>query len=153
MTNEKATLKKRLATHSTDWSSKERFLLGEDIDGVEYWLEKASWDCGWYWGFGYIESKHSHEHADNFLSEWFTEWNGSKPRLDKRTFTEAEGWELCELLKQFYTLKNTAEYFGRGKENCGNTEIPDYKKPELVKEINEVRMPIIFNRIYEILSP
>ena len=31
--------------------------------------------------------------------------------------------------------------------------IEDYKKPEIVKEINEVRLPIIFNRIYEILSP
>lgn len=140
--------------------NKDAYLLGKDAEGVEYWLEAASWDCGWYWGFGYIVSYNrrgndidSHEHADNFLSEWFTEWNGSKPRLVERTFTEKEGWELTELLQQFYTLKETAEYFGRGKSNCANTEIPDYKKPELVKEINEVRMPAIFSRIYQLLTP
>ena len=146
------TLKKKTSSTVTNWSSKTRYLLGKDIDGVEYWLEKASWDCDWYWGFGYIESKYGHEHADNFLSEWFTGWNGSKSRLVETTFNEKEGWELCELLEQFYTLKETAEYFGRGKANCANTEIADYKKPELVKEINEVRMPVIFKRIYQILS-
>ena len=144
---------------------KKVFLLGKAEDGTLYWLEEAKWDCGWYWGFGYIEAYtnnknpnmardiESHEHADHFLSEWFTEWNGSKPRLVEKTFNDKEGWELTELLQQFYTLRQTAEYFGRGKENCANTSIPDYKKPELVKEINEVRMPQIFNRIYEILTP
>lgn len=144
---------------------KDVYLLGAGEDGTYYWLEAASWDCGWYWGFGYIETYtnnknpsiardiQSHEHADKFMSEFFTEWNGSKPRLTQRTFTEAEGWELCELFKQYYILKETAEYFGRGKAHVANTQIADYKKPELVKKINEVRMPAIFNRIYEILTP
>lgn len=139
--------------------NKDSYLLGKDADGVKYWIEAASWDCDWYWGFGYIVSYtrrgddiNSHQHADKFLSEWWQEWNGSKPRLAETTFTEAEGWEISELLQQFYTLKETAEYFGRGKSNCGTTSIPNYPKPELVKEINEVRMPIIFERIYQILS-
>lgn len=141
------------------------FLLGEDEYGVKYWLKEASWDCSWYWGFGYIETYssnndprnsidiNSHEHAENFYSNWFTQWNGSKPRLVETTFTEKEGWELSELFEQFYLLAKTAEYFGRGKSNVADTSIEAYKKPELVKQINEVRLPIIFNRIYEILTP
>jgi hypothetical protein len=144
---------------------KDVYLLGKDKDGIKYWLEAASWDCDWYWGFGYIETYRqnwapskardidSHSHADKFMSKYFTEWNGSQPILAERTFSESEGWELSELFEQFYTLKKTAEYFGRGKENVSNTSIPDYKKPELVKEINEVRLPQVFNRIYEILTP
>lgn len=27
------------------------YLLGEDTEGTKYWLEEASWDCNWYWGF------------------------------------------------------------------------------------------------------
>jgi hypothetical protein len=145
--------------------NKKVFLLGAGEDGTKYWLEEASWDCGWYWGFGYIvtytrnnDPAHSkdissHQHADHFMSEYFTEFNGSKPVLKDQTFSEKEGWELSELLEQYYTLQKTAEYFKNGKAHCANTTIPDYEKPELVKEINEVRMPVIFKRIYEILTP
>lgn len=138
------------------------YLLGSDEDGTWYWLEEASWDCGWYWGFGYIETYtnnknpmvskdiKSHQHADNFYLEW---WRGDKPILRDTTFNEKEGWELTELLKQFYILRESAEYFDRGKANMADTKIKLYKKSELVEEINKVRMPIIFNRIYEILSP
>lgn len=144
---------------------KKVYLLGADSGGTKYWLENATWDCDWYWGFGYIETYsqnkfpslskdiNSHEHANKFMSEWFTEWNGSKPRLTDRTFDEKEGWELSELFSQFYLLKDMAEYFHRGRQNTADTEIPLYQKPKLVKEINEQRLPVIFNRIYEILKP
>ena len=35
---------------------KKIYLLGKDAEGVKYWLEEASWDCNWYYGFGYIET-------------------------------------------------------------------------------------------------
>lgn len=35
---------------------KEIYLLGCDSSGQNYWLEAPSWDCNWYWGFGYIET-------------------------------------------------------------------------------------------------
>lgn len=142
--------------------NKDVYLLGEDKDGTWYWLEEAKWDCDWYWGFGYIETYtrnkepsrakdiESHQHADDFYPKW---WQGDEPILTAITFTEKEGWELAELLKQFYILKESAEYFGRGKAYMADTKIEPYKKPELVEEINKVRMPIIFNRIYEILTP
>ena len=34
--------------------NKNNYLLGKR-NGVKIWLVEASWDCGWYWGFGYIE--------------------------------------------------------------------------------------------------
>jgi len=60
---------------------KDVYLLGKDKHGIYYWLESPKWDCGWYWGFGYIETYtnnkqpqlakdiNSHEHANNFMSE------------------------------------------------------------------------------------
>lgn len=144
---------------------KDVYLLGTDAQGVKYWLESPSWDCGWYWGFGYIQTYvrnqmpdrakdiDSHEHAENFLSEWFTEWNNSTPRLSMQTFSSQEGWELSELFAQFYFLKSAAENFGRGKCYVANTSAPNWEKKDLVKEINEKLIPAVTARIIEILTP
>ena len=143
---------------------KEVYLLGKDEAGIYYWLESPSRDCDWYWGFGYIETYTrnenpqlsrditSHSHADSFMSEYFTDWNGGKPTLTEKTFNNSEGWELSELFKQFYFLRDSAENLGRGQCNCGNTKIGKWKKPELVKEITEKLIPAVTKRILQILS-
>jgi len=144
---------------------KKVYLLGEDEDGVKHWLEEPSWDCGWYWGFGYIETYknnlnpnlsrdiNSHSHATNFMSEYFIEWNGSIPILKNRVFNDKEGWELSELFSQFYFLRDAAENFSKGKCNCANAKVSLWKKPNLVKEINKKLIPEITKRIIEILTP
>lgn len=35
---------------------KEVYLIGINEDGEKVFLEEPSWDCGWYWGFGYLET-------------------------------------------------------------------------------------------------
>lgn len=161
MTKETTTISKQ-KDHAFN---KDVFLLGKDARGTKYWLESPSWDCGWYWGFGYIETYQgnrepsnardidSHSHATNFLSEYFTSWNGSEPVLTKRTFTEQEGWELCELFQQFYHLKEQAEFYGRGKMNCGNTTIRSWEDKPLAEKINREMIPVVTARIMEILTP
>lgn len=146
--------------------SKDVYLLGSDTDGTYYWLEAPSWDCEWYWGFGYIETYtnnkllggtsrdiRSHSHAVKFMSEYFTEWNGSKPILEKTTFTEKEGWELSELFEQFYHLSQQAEFYKNGKMNVANTEIKSWKDEAIAKKINAEMIPVVIGRIIEILSP
>jgi len=135
--------------------NKKVYLLGENENGVYYWLEEPSWDCGWYWGFGYIETYthnkqphlardiDSHSHADNFRKEWTEYFDGSKPIIKKRTFSEKEGWELSELFEQFYHLKTQASFWNSKK----------WKNKKLVKRINEVIIPTITGRILEILTP
>jgi hypothetical protein len=140
------------------------YLLGKGFNGVYYWLLAPQWHCNWYWGFGYIETYTNNKypylsrdlqscsHANDFLSKYFTEWNGNKPILACKTFTEAEGWELCELFESFYLLKNTAEFYGRGKSHVAPTCI-DLKNKRLARKINEIELPLIMNRIIEILTP
>ncbi len=153
---------KKKKQHAFD---KDVYLLGEDSNGIYYWLEAPKWDCDWYWGFGYIKTYtinkkpqhsrdiNSHQHATDFKSEWFTEWNGSKPILKKQTFTEEEGWELSELFMQFYHLQNQAEFWGRGKMHCANTTIKSWEDKKLAKKINEKMIPVVTARIIEILTP
>ena len=40
------------------------YLLGRTYSGQKVWLQKESWDCGWYWGFGYL-----HEFTNNEYPE------------------------------------------------------------------------------------
>ena len=138
------------------------YFLGKDSDGDAYYLEQEKWDCGWYWGFGYIQGftdnkitdRHhsSHQHADKFMSEWFTAFNGSEPILKEQAFSKSEGWELSELFKRFYTLKDSADMFGRG--GCHISGTSKYLKDEdLAKRINEEIMPKVMESIIKILTP
>jgi hypothetical protein len=141
---------------------KEVYLLGSDSDGTTYWLEAPSWDCGWYWGFGYIETYTnntypsssldivSHQHATDFYSEW------CRKILKEKTFSDDEKWELCELFMNFYTLKNLAEtqkHEGKEGNYTGKRNGFDYRK--LLRadvDINRDCLPFVMAKIVSILS-
>jgi hypothetical protein len=151
---------KQLEKYIRQGISKKSYLLGEDESGTRYFLAEPSWDCGWYWGFGYIagyekdkpREQASHEHADHFMSKWFTSFNNSEPRLSKTTFDEEEGWRLSELFKRFYTLKEAAEMFYFGGVRVNHDD--EYLKDEaLAKRINEVLIPKVTAEIIKILTP
>ena len=149
------------------------YLLGQDTDGVKYWLVAPSWDCGWYWGFGYVQTFtknsnpatardiDSHQHADGVLigknagnGEYVHNPIDAAILAGGATFDEREGWELGELFHQFYSLKEAAEIFHRGKANIANTEVHhDGEKCKATAEfINGEMIPAITARICEILS-
>jgi hypothetical protein len=151
--------------------NKDIYLLGKDVDGTRYWLEASKWDCGWYWGFGYVETYtnnrspensgdiNSHQHWDSSVVGKDNAKDGgychnpfNSKLFSETTFTEDEGWELAELFSQAYTLRGCAEYFNRGKSNMANTTVPNWKSPEIENTINRERLPKIFARIYEILT-
>jgi len=142
---------------------KDIYLLGTDEDGIKYWLEEPSWDCGWYWGFGYIETYtnnrcieqsrdiQSHQHADHFYSEW------CEKVLKSKTFSNDEKWALCELFQNFYTLKGLAEtQYHKGKEDNWTSERNGFDYRELLREdvnINRDCLPFVMAKIISILSP
>lgn len=150
---------------------KDIYLLGKDENNRKYWLEAPSWDCDWYWGFGYVETYTNnknpsiakdiatHEHIDtSFLGKQGYEYIHNlydSPLLQETTFTMEEGWQLGELFKQFYLLQKMAEFTHREKPNCGITSSPiehgDLKLWN--KDINEKMIPAITSKIMEILTP
>lgn len=153
---------------------KKTYLLGCDADGIYYWLESPSWDCDWYWGFGYVKTytnnKHpelsrdinSHRHIDNSFrgkidgcTEYIYNIYDAPLLSGGTTFTKKEGWELSELFSQFYTLRKAADFFHSGKSNISST-ICTHDKEEckrIYDYINQTMMPKIFKRIKEILTP
>lgn len=142
------------------------YLLGQDKDGIKYWLEEASWDCDWYFGFGYIETYtnnnnpeksrdiNTHEHYDSKILE-----NGVSPENFRKIFKNTplnnnEIWKLNELMTTFYTTKSYMNLLCRGSSNITNNSSSDIIKneKEWLRLKNEV-MPNIFKNIYDILTP
>lgn len=173
----KNTLAKKESTHRR----KNVYLLGADKDGILYWLEAPSWDCGWYWGFGYVETyrnnrepskandidSHQHikstflgkkEYYDNNVKGWklgeYIHNIYDCPILEQTTFDEKTGWVLSELFEEFYTLQKTAELFHTGGAHVTTSPLKDIlTKPDYEKHINEVLLPAITSKIIELLKP
>jgi hypothetical protein len=126
---------------------KKVYLLGIDKDGQYAWLEEATWDCGWYWGFGYITRFNvgrgknpnlstdirSLTHYSGIIGEheiWDTDKktfvndhqyvhhiNNDNAGFKSTVLTDKEAWQLSELMKTFYTLQEAAEVFKHGGSN------------------------------------
>lgn len=140
---------------------KDIYLLGVDKEGTKYWLESPSWDCNWYWGFGYVETYtnnnspeksrdiDSHTHIGGYTDRKkmnYVEGND----LMETTFNSEERKELKLLFEKFYLLKEKAEKYRYTYKKGAEVYQEEEKQ---WKEINSVEIPIVFNRIIEILTP
>lgn len=151
---------------TTNAFNKKIYLLGADAEGIKYWLEKPSWDCGWYWGFGYVETYtnnnnpskardiNSHQHFDSlFLNSNVCAFDAFKEFFKETTLNNEEVWMLVDYMKSFYALRETAAILGSGCSHMTEkAKIEEVKTIEMAKEINEKILPAIFEKIDKLLS-
>lgn len=143
------------------------FYLGKDKDGANRWLEAPSWDCGWYWGYGYIETYtnnespersrdiNEHTHFDCLFL------NGNKCAFDmfKEFFTSTplnddEIWTLCDYMMTFYTLRKTAELYRYGYSyQTEKAKLDIIKNKEQENTVNKILLPELFKHIEALLTP
>ena len=138
------------------------------VDNEKIYLSAPSWDCGWYWGFGYLGNKNCHYHVDGltkhenynfdkkcFEYEFTNLFDGFKKHFGSSLIVrDSQLWKLVELFKTFYTLRETAEVLGRGGSHYTTNPCKDIIiNTEEVKRINEIVLPAIFEEIYKILIP
>lgn len=144
---------------------KDVFLLGT-IDGKYQWLEAPKWDCGWYWGFGYVEEYTSHKspskskdiichtHIDSLLKNKNLPFYELDKVFEQTTFNEKEKWKLAELFKQFYLLREMADFTHHERLSSHITISPvdhgDLK--EWNEKINKEMIPKITDKILDILT-
>lgn len=140
---------------------KDIFLLGTDERGTKYWLEAPSWDCGWYWGFGYVETYtnnsnpekakdiNSHQHIDTFFKKAYkiNLWN---TKLSKHTYTGSEAMQLNDLFTSFYALRKKAASFHDNDYNCNS--IDELKKIQPIDKQHSQWLYIVTNQIPEIID-
>ena len=142
------------------------YLLGQDVEGTNYWLQEAKFDCEWYWGIGYVETYtnnrnpekardiSSHQHFNGMF------FNGKKNGFDnfkdffvKTPFTDKEIWVILEIMKTLYTMREYSDTIYRGgshytKNPCSSTII----KPTEYLRINKIVIPELLRTLYKILG-
>lgn len=109
-------------------------------------LGAPSWDCDWYWGWGYLSNKDCFLHVIPSLTvEQFMEYLNPKYYKIK--------WDLYELLKTFYILKEYAEFVGRGNAYISGKPLLTnmMKDTEYARKINEVLLPQVFYKFYDLI--
>lgn len=143
------------------------YYLGQDANGINYFLKAATWDCQWYWGGGgvttYTNNRNpitskdiaSHQHFDVlFLNN--PKKNGFDAFKDFFAvcpFTDSEIWKICELMKSFYIARNYADMIHQGGAHyTSNPAANAIKNDDEYNRINKTVIPAIMNELYNILK-
>ena len=132
------------------------YLVGKK-DGANVYMPKPSWDCGWYWGFGYLESYWRgtrHTHVDVICDESKKDWHTALTEyFDEMTLSEKELWLFCDYMRTFYTLRKTAEIYGEGYSHyTEKAKLPIIQNKLLADAINKVQLPALFKAIDELMT-
>lgn len=115
-----------------------KILLGR-INNENIYLSRHTWDCGWYWGFGYVGNFNYHFHIDSLINE--RDYGGNFPSTDVNKvfenpeFTQNQWWVIRDLFIQAYSLKETAACFRYGGHQVHKTGITDILKNTTVREV------------------
>lgn len=143
------------------WHGQNYYLLFVDSEGVKYYLQDFSWDCGWYWGGGYVETFtnnkapslsvdiQSHQHFNTMF------FNGNYEKFLKADtpFTLAEKWQILELLKTFYTMREYSDTLYRGGAHFTTNPVKDIiKNEEEYNRINKVIIPAVREELIKIIK-
>ena len=141
------------------------YLLGEDENGLKYWLEEPTFNCGWYWGLGYIETFTnnrqptrsvdimSHEHFDSKFMMNYGSVDGYLDFFKKSVLDKHDTYRLFELMECAYTLSKMAGICERGsawvsKNDCYDT----LKDQDLYLEIIQKKLPAVISEICNLLG-
>lgn len=144
------------------------YLLGKNKDGMKYWLEEASWDCNWYWGFGYVETYTnnnspessrdilSHQHFDSlFLKDNI--FDGFINFFEDTTLKNDDIWILLGYMQEYYALKKYANFLYAGNNITSRAKNLKEEKNEIenkkeYERINKILLPELFDKIYKLLE-
>ena len=139
---------------------KKHYLLGiRKSDGLKVWLQEPSWDCDWYWGFGYIEiysknqkTLYEHTHFDSlFFGKEKDAFKMLKEYFKETVLTDKEKWQIIDYMESFYTLRKTSDLFYIGDSHYTTTPL-QLKNNEIYEKINKEMLPSLFEEIKRLLS-
>lgn len=137
----------------------EQVYLGK-YKGEDVYLARPSWDCDWYWGFGYVQNKYLHTHLDSMCmvnDRLVNLWDGLTHHIKggkvHAMHLRKKLWTFCEVVQTIYHLKKTAEVLGRGGSHYTTNPCADLiRNPDEVKRINEVLIPKLIDEMYVALG-
>ena len=147
----------KIKKHNDIRHSETFYLLGINKEKQKVWLVSPSWDCGWYWGMGYLQTMvgnrlpsiasdiSSHCHFDIlFLKRNKTIIEAFEEVFDKCTLDQKEVQLLASYMQAAYTLKDYARLMG--------ASISILKDEKEANRINHQVLPKLFNEIHNLLK-
>ena len=117
-------------------------------NGERVYISKHSWDCGWYWGFGYIGNRNCHFHFESYLN--------SSVRLasdifENPTFSDKDWWVIRDLFVQAYALQKVAEIYRYGGHQTTLAGITDILRcDEKAEQCNE-DLEFVLNTVWKFM--
>lgn len=142
---------------------KTRVFFGKDIKaGENIYLTLPTFDCDWYWGFGYLGNKNLHFPLSSYQEELATGETRNINMFDslKRDYELCDAlqddkalWVFCELALTIYTLIDVAGIHNRGGSHFATNPCKDLlKSPEQYEHINFVLLPALFKEMDKVLG-
>lgn len=136
----------------------DRILLGyakwDDMcanPGRPVYLTKHQWDCGWYWGFGYVGNSACHFHFDSLITHPAP--YEASALFSSPAVSDSAWWVIRDLFKQAYALKQAAEVYRHGGHQTtkkGLTDIiQDLDKAKVINADLETVLNTVWNFILE----
>lgn len=135
------------------------------INNEKIYLSKHSWDCGWYWGFGYLGNKNLYFHIESLIESRYIkdslislnkEVNNNKFYNIETIFTktwidQADWWILRDLFIQAYALKHCAEVYKYGGHQTTVLGITDIIKNESMQDTINKDLEKVLDTIWQYL--
>lgn len=127
----------------------DKIYLGNTTEYGRLYLSKHSWDCGWYWGFGYIGNSGLHMHIDSLIGAEYD----IRSIFDKGSpITQNQWWIIRDLFTQAYALKKAAEVYQHGGHQTTKPGMTDcIKNLEMAARINK-DLEIVLDKVWDFLS-
>ncbi len=101
--------------------------------GETIYISKHSWDCGWYWSFGYLSNKNCHFHLNSLWSV-NNQLLMSADIFSDTNITEKEWWVIRDLYMQAYALKEAAAVYQYGGHQTCLTGVTDMLKNQAMAD-------------------
>ena len=126
----------------------DKIYLGNTTQCGRLYLSKHSWDCGWYWGFGYIGNNSCHMHIDSLMGAEYD----IRSIFDKGSpITQNQWWIIRDLFKQAYALQKAADVYRHGGHQTSNPGMTDcIKNLEMAARINK-DLEVVLNKVWDFI--
>lgn len=147
------------------WNGKRYYLLGRGKDRELYYLEEAKFECGWYWGIGYVEaftnrrapqySKDiaSHQHFDTmFLYKDRFAIDVFKDFFEEMVLDTNGQYKLWELMRSQYTVRKAMDLMHIGGSHVTDNPCAEILKDEAVYNKLDNMMRALMEETYLLLG-
>lgn len=155
--------------HIIEWHGKKYYFIGINKHGRKMYYVKSTFDCGWYWGIGYIVEFTNNRYPE--MSKDYQTWTHWDSLFDEKAkqklyfvdafkaifpdnpFTNNEQWQLLEIMQSLYTSRKYSDMLHSGGSHITSNLCKDViEDNEEYTRINEKVIPALLEKLYSILE-